>query len=180
VDALLLIDLQVGLCSSDGVAGAVLSGVVAERGTLGAAARCLAAARDAGIDVVHVRLAFVEGFARRTNRTERFDGHETAQRFLEGSPDVELCEQVAPRPGELVVSKGSVSPFAPPAWRPGSTPGAAGRWRSAESPPTSPSSPGRARQPTGASPSRSWRTRVPDPSRSTPTQSSGRSPPSPR
>lgn len=112
MDALLLIDLQVGLCSSDGVAGAVLSGVVAERGTLGAAARCLAAARDAGIDVVHVRLAFDEGFARRTNRTERFDGHETAQRFLEGSPDVELCEQVAPRPGELVVSKGSVSPFA--------------------------------------------------------------------
>lgn len=112
VDALLLIDLQVGLCTREGVAGAALADVVAQAGTLTTAGRCLAAARSAGVEVVHVRLAFDPGYARRTNRTERFGAHEAAGRFLEGSADVAFCKEVLPRAGELVVSKGSVSPFA--------------------------------------------------------------------
>lgn len=112
MDALLLIDLQVGLCTRGGVAGAALADVVAEAGTLATAGRCLAAARSAGVEVVHVRLAFDSRYARRTNRTERFDAHEAAGRFLESSPDAAFCDEVLPETGELVVSKGSVSPFA--------------------------------------------------------------------
>lgn len=112
VDALMLIDLQVGLCKPEGVAGAALSGVVAEHGTLTRAAQALGATRSAGLEVIHVRLAFDASYSRRTNRTERFDAHETSRRFLEDSQDVQFCDEVAPRPGELVVSKGSVSPFA--------------------------------------------------------------------
>jgi len=112
MDALVLIDLQVGLCKPEGVAGAALAGVVAEGGTLAAASSCLEAARRASLEVVHVRLAFDVGYGRRTNRTERFDGHEANGRFLETSPDAAFCEEVTPAAGELVVSKGSVSPFA--------------------------------------------------------------------
>lgn len=112
MQALLLIDLQVGLCKPGGVGAAALSGVVAEKGTLEAATACLAAARQAGLEIIHVRLAFDPGYQRRTNRTPRFDGHEENRRFVEDSPDVEFCEEVRPAAGELVVSKGSVSPFA--------------------------------------------------------------------
>jgi nicotinamidase-related amidase len=112
MQALMLIDLQVGLCKPGGVGAAALADVVAENGTLTAAASALQSARAAGIEVIHVRLAFDEGYRQRTNRTERFDGHEENRRFLEGSADVEFCAEVSPRDGELVVSKGSVSPFA--------------------------------------------------------------------
>jgi nicotinamidase-related amidase len=112
MDALILIDLQVGLCKPEGVAGAVLAPVVAETGTLEKAAACLDVARTAGTEVVHVRLAFDPAYARRTNRTARFDDHEGSGRFQEDSVDSAFCPEVAPRPGELVVSKGSVSPFA--------------------------------------------------------------------
>ncbi|MDP9429486.1 MAG: cysteine hydrolase [Actinomycetota bacterium] len=111
MQALLLIDLQVGLCKPGGVGAAALAGVIAENGTLQAAAACLGAAREGGLEVVHVRLAFDPGYRRRTNRTQRFDGHEENRRFVEGSPDVEFCEEVRPAAAELVVSKGSVSPF---------------------------------------------------------------------
>lgn len=112
MDALVLIDLQVGLCKPEGVGGAMLAPVVTEQGTLAQAAVCLEAARKASLEVIHVRLAFDASYARRTNRTERFDGHEANARFLEDSADAEFCDEVRPAPGELVVSKGSVSPFA--------------------------------------------------------------------
>lgn len=112
MDALVLVDLQVGLCKPEGVAGAVLAPVVSSLGTLERAATCLDAARSGGLEVIHIRLAFDAAYARRTNRTPRFDDHEAAGRFREDSVDAQLCPEVAPREGELVVSKGSVSPFA--------------------------------------------------------------------
>lgn len=112
MDALVLIDLQVGLCKPEGVGGAALGPVVAESGTLGRAAKCLDAARRASVEVIHVRLAFDAAYGRRTNRTERFDGHEANRRFLENSVDSAFCDEVQPSLGELVVGKGSVSPFA--------------------------------------------------------------------
>lgn len=112
MDALMLIDLQVGLCKPEGVAGAALAPVIAELGTLDAAAACLRAARSAGLEVIHVRLAFDPSYRRRTNRTERFDGHEAAGRFLADSADSAFCDEVVPKAAELVVDKASVSPFA--------------------------------------------------------------------
>jgi biuret amidohydrolase len=112
VSALLLIDLQVGLCSPDGVGAGPLSEVVAARGTLASAAKALGTAREAGAEVVHVRLGFDTAYRRRTNRTPRFDAHEQAGRFMEGSRDTELCPEVAPVSGELVLPKGSIGPFA--------------------------------------------------------------------
>ncbi len=112
MDALMLIDLQVGLCKPEGVGAGPLSDAVSQLGTLERAGECLEAARGAGLPVYHVRLAFDDAYRRRTNRTERFSGHQEARRFRSGSADTEFCSEVAPREGELVVEKGSVSPFA--------------------------------------------------------------------
>lgn len=110
-EVLLLIDLQNGLCK--GLPDPTpLSTAVHEGDVLANAAACLAAARRAGLEVIHVRLGFDAAYAGRTNRTARFDDHEKNQRFLIGSPSADFCEEVTPEAHELIVSKGSVSPFA--------------------------------------------------------------------
>lgn len=111
--ALLLIDLQKGMCDPTGAAGASgLAAAVEEQGTLKAAARALQHARAEGLGVIHVRLAFDESYGNLTNATARFAGHRDAKRFTLGSFDTEFCEEVAPVEGEITVAKGSVSPFA--------------------------------------------------------------------
>lgn len=111
--ALLLVDLQVGLCGApEGAEPPPLAAAVAERGVLAAAGAALSAARAHGLAVGHVRLAFDEAYANRTNRTARFDDHERAGRFAAGSDSVRFCDGVTPADGELVFAKGSVSPFA--------------------------------------------------------------------
>jgi nicotinamidase-related amidase len=112
VTALILIDLQHGLVVPGGVGSAGLAEQVAARGTLPAAASLLAAFRASGEPVFHVRLGFEPGFLNRTNRTPRFDAHAEAGRFVLGSPDTEFAPEVAPAPGELVLTKGSVGAFA--------------------------------------------------------------------
>jgi nicotinamidase-related amidase len=110
---LMLVDLQRGMCDDDGPAGAGgLAHSIRERGVLDRAAAVLEAARSGGWSVIHVHLAFEEGYVNRTNRTARFAGHESASRFLRGSVESEIRTEVGPRSGELVVAKGSVSPFA--------------------------------------------------------------------
>jgi nicotinamidase-related amidase len=111
--SLLLIDLQRGMCDPDGPAGAGgLADAIEQQGVLAHAAELLRVARDCGWDVTHVHLAFDPGFLNRTNRTERFGGHESAGRFVLGSRESEFRDEVAPQEGERVVHKGSVSPFA--------------------------------------------------------------------
>jgi nicotinamidase-related amidase len=113
VPALLLIDLQRGMCDADGPAGAGgLADAVDSMGALEAASRALDAARDSGLEVIHVRLAFDDAYSARTNRSARFSGHEEARRFLVGSRETEFRPEVEPLAGETVVNKGSVSPFA--------------------------------------------------------------------
>jgi nicotinamidase-related amidase len=111
VSALILIDLQHGLCLPGGVGSAGLAEQVEQRGTLAAATALLEAFRRSGEPVFHIRLGFEPGFLNRTNRTARFDSHEEAGRFVLGSPDTEFAPAVAPGPGELVLTKGSVGAF---------------------------------------------------------------------
>ncbi|MER5659879.1 cysteine hydrolase family protein [Streptomyces mirabilis] len=108
---LLLIDFQESFCREGGVSAAAIASEVAARGTLEHAQRSLKAARDRGDLVIHVHLAFDAKHRNRTNRTFRFDEHERAGRYMEGSADSAICSEVAPAPDELVLSKGSVGVF---------------------------------------------------------------------
>jgi nicotinamidase-related amidase len=111
--ALIAIDLQQGLCGDpQGGQQSPLSEAVANRGVIAAAAEAMEIARGGPSPVIHVRLAFDDTYGNRTNRTARFDEHESAQRFLSGSESTRFRPEVQPRPGEPVLEKGSVGPFA--------------------------------------------------------------------
>lgn len=110
--ALLLCDYQVALCE-DGpyLRMPPLAAQVAERDVLATAERVLAAARDAGWLVVHVRLAFDSTYVLRTNRLPRFDAYPDQRAMLADSPEAQIVTALAPVEGEPVVDKGCVDPF---------------------------------------------------------------------
>lgn len=111
--ALVLMDYQVGLCRSDGSVGGPsgLAGEVERRDVLSRAAACLDAARGAGLTVVHVRVAFDADYHNRTNRSSGFDDFEANGLLQAGDPQAEICDEVAPHAGEVVLAKGCVNPF---------------------------------------------------------------------
>jgi maleamate amidohydrolase len=78
------------------------------RGCLDSAARLLAAARSAGIPIVHTRVVYAEGgadgglFYRKVSALRHFAG---------GGPLGETMPEVAPRPGEILLTKQYASAF---------------------------------------------------------------------
>jgi nicotinamidase-related amidase len=110
--ALLLLDYQVALAQEGDLCLAPpLAAQVRERDVVATASRVLAAARAAGVLVIHVRLAFDPTYRLRTNRLPRFEVYPANGRMLAGSPEAEIVEPLAPRDGEPVVDKGCVDPF---------------------------------------------------------------------
>lgn len=111
--ALLLMDYQGATCDVDDPLGAD-SGLAAEatrREVLRHAARCLDAARGAGMAVLHCHLAWDATYRRRTNRSAMFDQYERGGLMIEGSPEATIRAEVAPRAGEHVLAKSGVDPF---------------------------------------------------------------------
>jgi biuret amidohydrolase len=111
--ALLLLDLQEGLCRTDGVVGGPsgLGAQVVERDVLGNAARCLTAARAADVLVIHSRVAFDAAYVIRTNRTGQFAQIEENGLLSADSAEAAICPEVAPAAGEAVLDRGGVNPF---------------------------------------------------------------------
>lgn len=110
--ALLLVDYQVALCEEGAHTRLpALAAQVRERGVVAAAGRALAAARDAGVYVVHVRLAFDPTYEVRSNRTARWDSYPAERAMLLDSPAAQIVTPLAPLPTEPVVVKASVDPF---------------------------------------------------------------------
>ncbi|WP_281689776.1 cysteine hydrolase family protein [Pseudonocardia thermophila] len=111
--ALLLCDLQIDVCGPGGALGARSGATVhtAARGVLPRVAQVLERARRTGDLVVHARLAFDPAGLRRVNRSPAFAAFEEQGVLAEGTPGAEFCAEAAPLPGELVVTKGGVSPF---------------------------------------------------------------------
>jgi nicotinamidase-related amidase len=111
--ALLMLDYQVALCElGEHARMPALAEQVERRGVLAVAGKTLAAARDAGLYVVHVRLAFDPSYELRTNRTPRFDAYPRERAMLRDAPGARIVSALAPLPAEPVVDKGAVSAFA--------------------------------------------------------------------
>jgi nicotinamidase-related amidase len=110
--ALLLLDYQVALCDG-GPHGRqpALAEQVATRNVLTNAGEVLTKARDNGMFVIHVRLAFDPSYRLRTNLSSRFDVYERESAMLIGSPEAEFMPQVAPLVSEPIVTKGAVDAF---------------------------------------------------------------------
>ena len=100
--ALLIMDVQQGVVERLG-----------QPGVLDRLAEGLAAARNAGVPVIFVRVAFRPGFPEvsPTNRSFSALADTAGDRFGEDNPATQIHPAVAPRPGEPVVVKKRVSAF---------------------------------------------------------------------
>jgi nicotinamidase-related amidase len=74
--------------------------------------RAVAAARDTGVPVIFVRVAFREGYPEVSTANRGFSAIASSGGFLETSPDTQFHASVAPRPGEAVITKKRISAFA--------------------------------------------------------------------
>jgi len=111
--ALLLLDYQNYNVHPDGYWASVTPGLVERVApALARAAEALAAAREAGIHVVHVQNAWREGHPDINPHTPWQADAKAAGRSTEGSWGIEFFEPLAPTGGELVVRKRAVSGFA--------------------------------------------------------------------
>jgi len=111
--ALILMDFQVAVCGLDGEL-ARRSGAArqtADRGVLPRLAQTLRRARATDDLIVHVRVLLGDGL-RRLNRGARFETLEESGMFAPDSAGAAFCPEAQPAPGELIVTKSCVSPFA--------------------------------------------------------------------
>jgi nicotinamidase-related amidase len=70
------------------------------------------AARAAGVPVIHVAIGFRTGHAEISARNKTFSAVAQGGAFAEGDPSAEIHPDIAPRPGDIVVTKKRVSAFA--------------------------------------------------------------------
>jgi nicotinamidase-related amidase len=78
---------------------------------LGRAASLVAGARQAGVPVLYVVVRFRDGYPEVSPQNPRFAGVKKMGLVREGTPGAEIHAKVAPRPGDVVVTKRRVGAF---------------------------------------------------------------------
>jgi len=101
--ALLVMDYQAGI-----VAGYASN----QHDLLGRTARLLAAARKAGMAIIHIVVGFRPGYAEVSPRNLSFSAIRQSGRFLPGDADTAIHRDVSPIEGDIVITKHRVSAFA--------------------------------------------------------------------
>jgi nicotinamidase-related amidase len=82
-----------------------------QREILRQAGGVLTAARQAQISVVYVVVRFRDGYPEVSPRNKLFQSLKSAGRLREGTPGAEIHPDVAPQPGEVIVTKRRVGAF---------------------------------------------------------------------
>jgi nicotinamidase-related amidase len=100
--ALLLMDFQTGIVENFADDREAL---------LARSASLLEAARLAGLKIIHVMVAFRAGHPEASARNKSFGAIRESGRFVEGTAGTEIHAALAPKPGDIVVSKRRVSAF---------------------------------------------------------------------
>jgi nicotinamidase-related amidase len=100
--ALLIMDVQRGIVDRFG----------REDGFLGRLGSAATAARGAGIQVIYVVVGFRPGYPEVSERNKSFSAISGSGRFSEGDPGAAIHPEIAPEPGEVIVTKRRVSAFA--------------------------------------------------------------------
>ncbi len=90
----------------------IVSGVTANYPhLLDRAAAVVRGARQAGVPVIYVVVRFRPGYPEVSARNKLFSGLKAAGRLAEGTPGAEIHAQVAPQPGDVIVTKRRVGAF---------------------------------------------------------------------
>ena len=110
--ALLLMDLQRDIVAEDGKFGSQgMGAAVTASGVIPANARALAAAREAGLPVLHIGVEQRPGLVMNLS-AGLFAGVVESGALMAGTPGAEFMPDVAPLDDEYVAMKGAVSGFA--------------------------------------------------------------------
>jgi nicotinamidase-related amidase len=83
----------------------------AQAGVLARAGALLEGARAAGVLVIYVVVGFRPGFPEVSDHNRSFSAIRQSGRFAPGDPKVDIHPELAPRPGEVVVTKHRVGAF---------------------------------------------------------------------
>jgi nicotinamidase-related amidase len=111
--ALLVMDFENDLVHPDGkFADAGVPAQVEEKRAIPNAARALTAAREAGLPVLHVQVAWRPGFSDANLHAPLFAGAAESDALVEGTWGADFHEDLQPAEGELVIVKRGVSAFA--------------------------------------------------------------------
>ena len=103
--ALLVMDFQTSIT-------AMLDGHPDKDAMLSRTARLVDTARKVGMRVIYVVVAFRAGYPEVSPRNPSFGSIRESGRFVEGSAGTEVHSAVAPKPGDVLVTKHRVSAFA--------------------------------------------------------------------
>jgi nicotinamidase-related amidase len=79
---------------------------------LGRTAKLVEAARKSGMKVIYIVVDFRPGYPEVNPRNQSFAPIRESGRFADGSPGTEIHSVLAPKPGDVVVTKHRVSAFA--------------------------------------------------------------------
>lgn len=110
--ALILCDFDNDIVHPDGkFAGWGFPQEAARRNVISNSRNLLAAARRAGMPVIHIKVAFRAGMAGIPQNAALWQGAAEAEALVEGTWGAEIHDDVAPRDGEIVVVKRRVSGF---------------------------------------------------------------------
>jgi biuret amidohydrolase len=110
--ALLLMDFQNDIVHPEGKIGRVGPAAQVEaRGVLEHAARLRRAARQAGVPVIHVRVAFRPDYADLLSGSPRFQQLRDGGALQDGTWGAQIHEALTPAADEVVVTKHCVNPF---------------------------------------------------------------------
>jgi nicotinamidase-related amidase len=105
--ALLVMDFQTAI-----VEGPAIHGKPADKNALlTRTASLIEVARKAGMEVIYVVVGFRSGYPEVSPRNKSFGAIRETGRFIEGSAGTEVHPAVAPKPGDVVVTKHRVSAF---------------------------------------------------------------------
>jgi nicotinamidase-related amidase len=105
--ALLVMDFQAAIVEGPAVHG----DAVDKKALLTRTARLIDAARGAGLKVIYVVVGFRPGYPEVSPRNKSFGTLRETGRFIEASAGTEVHPAVAPKPGDVVVTKHRVSAF---------------------------------------------------------------------
>jgi nicotinamidase-related amidase len=100
--ALLIMDVQRGIVDRFG----------SEDGFLARLGSAATAARGAGVQVLYAVVGFRPGYPEVSGRNKSFSAISGSGRFSEGDPGAAIHPDIAPEPGEVIVTKRRVSAFA--------------------------------------------------------------------